>query len=275
MTNRKLFDIIGELNEEFIVDAAPKTLKLEKTSRPVFRAKWILLVAAFILLLSVAFSAYVVAAEVQEYNAAVRFFDEHDLSSEGLSRREIKAVYRDITTRSFAYEKTAEVIINSFGGSIDGFEISQDDPTPEEIEKLWEYKNRTHPYIPPKDKVVENGYKCYHIYDYSKKTDKSMCEKYVDGALKWTVEFNEMMIDGYISCDDSVLVYGSTTAFSSLGDYEWIAMIGADGELLWTKPIDHGDEIEHIVAVFFENEIIKVFSKGENEYLYASSYDVN
>ena len=35
------------------------------------------------------------------------FFNEYGLSTEGLTRGEIKEVYRDITARTFSYSKTA------------------------------------------------------------------------------------------------------------------------------------------------------------------------
>lgn len=66
------------------------------------------------------------------------------MSTEGLTRGEIKEVYRDITTKSFTYSKTAEVIRNSISSdNIGGYEIVQNNPTPEDIENLWNYKNYT------------------------------------------------------------------------------------------------------------------------------------
>ena len=69
----------------------------------------------------------------------MRFFDENGLSTEGLSREDVKAVYRDITTQCFTYDKTAEVIRRS----VPGVEISQREPTPEELEELWNSRDLT------------------------------------------------------------------------------------------------------------------------------------
>lgn len=86
--------------------------------------------------------------EAKEYKAAVQFFNDYGMSTEGLTRGEIKEVYRDITTKSFTYSKTAEVIRNSISSdNIGGYEIVQDNPTPEDIENLWNYKNYTGGFI--------------------------------------------------------------------------------------------------------------------------------
>ena len=72
------------------------------------------------------------------------FFKEYDLSTDGLSRGEIKKVYRDIKTQAFAYSKTAEVIEKSISQStVGGYDIFQDDPTSEDLENLWNYKNNS------------------------------------------------------------------------------------------------------------------------------------
>ena len=42
-----------------------------------------------------------VTAEALEYREAAVFFSENDLLMDGLTRAEIKAIYRDITTKSF------------------------------------------------------------------------------------------------------------------------------------------------------------------------------
>ena len=56
---------------------------------------------AFIILVS-AFTTYGVVTEAKEYNEATTFFSDYHLSTEGLSRREIKKVYRNITTGSLS-----------------------------------------------------------------------------------------------------------------------------------------------------------------------------
>ena len=97
-----------------------------------------------VLILSACLGAFAIAAEAKEYETAVQFFQYYDMSTEGLTRGEIKAVYRDITTKSFSYSKTAEVIQSSISpDTVGGYEIPQEDPTPEDVEALWNQKNFT------------------------------------------------------------------------------------------------------------------------------------
>jgi hypothetical protein len=98
--------------------------------------------ACVALVLCAGLGSYAYAEEAREYEAAILFFDKNGLSAEGLTRNQIKEVYRDITTKSFTYSKTAEVIRNSLSTEqIEGFEIWQEEPTPEDVENLWNYKN--------------------------------------------------------------------------------------------------------------------------------------
>ena len=60
---------------------------------------WLRWAAAACLVLAVGLAGVAYAAEAREYGAAVQFFDENGLSMEGLSREDVKAVYRDITTQ--------------------------------------------------------------------------------------------------------------------------------------------------------------------------------
>ena len=99
---------------------------------PIF--KWAAAAACLILAVSAGIAGFAVAAEAREYAAAVEFFEENGLSTEGLSRAEIKEVYRDITTRSFTNGKTAEVIKKTVPGS----EIALTDPTPRELAAEWD-----------------------------------------------------------------------------------------------------------------------------------------
>lgn len=58
------------------------------------------------------FGAVSLAGEVREYNVAASYFAEHGFSTEGLSRRDIKDVYKDIVNGTFTHPKT-ESVLNS------------------------------------------------------------------------------------------------------------------------------------------------------------------
>ena len=128
-------DVLARIEKQTLEKSGLATPKAKKR----FVKRALLLAATFALLLAVALGAVACAAEQKEYRKALAFFEEHNLSTEGLTRGEIKKVYRDITLRRFTYSKTAEVIEKSvWSQHLEGVEILQNDPTPEEIEDIWE-----------------------------------------------------------------------------------------------------------------------------------------
>ena len=56
------------------------------------------------------FGALSLASSVKEYNDAVAYFSMHNLSTDGLTRTEIRDVYKDIISGSFTHPKTADVL---------------------------------------------------------------------------------------------------------------------------------------------------------------------
>ena len=245
--------------------------RMPKTKRPHPR-RILILAACLILLFTLGFGAY---AEVREYNAAIRFFDEYDLSTVGLSRGEIKAVFRDITTGSFSYSITAEVIRRSLStDEVAGYEIPQKDPTPEDIENLWNYKNGAGPFVP---KGVHYEYHSdYKLDEHLGFTvhDKSYFEKYDGDTLLWSVTFSEFWISGYEPVSDGVIVYGNTPTHSSRQtDYAWMMKIDDKGDICWKHKLDNGFGDEYIAAIL-ENEdgTYAVISRGDLKYLCLSQY---
>src|SRR5690554_6154096 len=116
-------------------DSGGRALPAKRGRRPGLRP--LVAVCTIFVLLIAGFSTYAIAADIREYNEAVTFFLENDLPMEGLSRGEIKKVFRDIRTGTFTYDKTAEVIEKSIiEGSIGGYEIFQEDPTPQDLRNL-------------------------------------------------------------------------------------------------------------------------------------------
>ena len=74
--------------------------------------RYALAVCASIMLTVAGVSVYAIAEEAREYSEAIEFFDEYCLSTDGLTRSEIKAIYKDITGKTYSYEKTVEIINN-------------------------------------------------------------------------------------------------------------------------------------------------------------------
>ena len=233
------------------------------------------LAACLLLLMGIGFGAYGCAAEVREYKDAVAFFEENDLPTEGLSRSEIKAVYRDITTQSFSYSKTAEVIKNSLKTEqVPGFAISQETPTPEAVENLWNYANGNF--------TMQHTTYVYH-WDYEEKirgefkdevVSQSRLEKHEGDTVVWTAVTTDFRIDGYREVSDGVVVYGEMDNwYGTRKSYPKLAKIDQNGNVLWTEAIDNGFEDEYIAAVLENDDgTYAVFTRGDFEYLCLSTY---
>ena len=100
-----------------------------------------MIAACFVLIISIGLGTYAYTVDAKEYSAAVQFFDEYDLPTDGLSRGEIKSVYKDINTKNFSYSKTADVIANSLTPNMMAkYEELSANPTPEELEDFWNYR---------------------------------------------------------------------------------------------------------------------------------------
>ena len=79
------------------------------------------------LLCVIGLTAHSLSVEAKEYQAAVEFFETNKLSTDGLTRTEVKEIYRDITTNKFQYKKTGEVIVKSIKNKVPGYSIELKD----------------------------------------------------------------------------------------------------------------------------------------------------
>lgn len=274
----KLLDAAKELPETNLDFDAIEQRKLTKTGNRAWRL--IASVAACLtLLITIGFGSYVCVAEAKAYKEAVQFFHEHGLSIEGLSRSEIKAVYKDITTKTFTYNKTAEVIKKSLTAQqIPGYLISQDTPTPEELEAIWNYRNGGFPILTQRG--IHYRYRSEDKYDPDRGLDihdKSILEKYDGNTLLWSVEIDDFWVNEYCVVSDGVFAYGNTppntNPNTSYTCYAWMAKIDDNGHLLWTHMLDHGFEWETIGGIL-ENEdgSYAVISWGDLNYFCLSQY---
>lgn len=213
------------------------------------------------------------AAEAREYSAAVDFFEQNGLSTEGLSRADVKAVYRDIVTESFTNDKTAQVLERA----VPGWEISQREPTPEELAALWD-RNVWRSTMP------ETGFS--YSVNYEEKLDeslgfyvldKSTVDCYQDGELLWTVEFPGFVVEDGVYTSSGTAVWGRNETWSSEQPvYASVARLDESGDLLWQRQLDHGFEREYIAAVVDNGDgTWAVVSRGDYEYLCLSQYDMD
>lgn len=278
MKNKRLLDIFGEIDDRHIAEAAPVAKK--SRNKPTW-FRWGTIAACMVLVLSVCFGSFAVVAEAKEYKAAVQFFNDYGMSTEGLTRGEIKEVYRDITTKSFTYSKTAEVIRNSISSdNIGGYEIVQDNPTPEDIENLWNYKNYTGGFIGATQTGVHYKYHSEYKEDESlglEVHDKSYLEKYDGDNLLWSVSISDFWIEDYSTVSDGVIAYGRTDTWSSTQiSHAWMAKIDLDGNLVWKHMLNNGFDDEYIASVLENADgSYAVISRGDLKYFCLSQYTVD
>ncbi|MGM9642402.1 MAG: hypothetical protein ACI3XI_04250 [Eubacteriales bacterium] len=278
MKSNRLLNIIGEIDDRHIAEAAPTARKAR--TKPVW-IKLGIVAACMVLLICTCFGAFAVVAEAEEYKAAVHFFNDYGMSPDGLTREEIKAVYRDITTKSFTYYKTAEVIRNSISvDHIGGYEIMQDDPTPEDVKNLWNYKNYTGGFIGSTQTGVH--YKIRSEYKEDETLgfaihDKSYIEKYDGDELIWSVSVSDFYINDYSIVSDGVIACGRTYTWSTnQNSYAWMSKIDSDGNLIWQKKLSNGFNYEYISAVLENIDgSYAVFSRGDFKYFCLSQYTAN
>lgn len=245
--------------------------------RPAFSgAKRLLATAAcLVLLLCLGFGTYAYAAEVKEYNDAVQFFNDYGLSTEGLSREEIKAVYKDITTESFTYSKTAEVIKNSLSSEqVGGYEIWQDEPTPEDVENIWNVKNYNGWFVP----YVPDAYlfQVEHILDEAGVVidKKYYMEKYQGDTVVWRAYLPFFMGDFY-EVADGVIAFGYETSYDSgtAKTDSWIVKLDHNGTILWINRLKNGFDREYPEGVLVNADgSYTLFSRGDLQYLCVSRY---
>lgn len=259
---QRLYDAADRLPEASLDFQAIQPAPKKKPSHRILKAIASLAIC-LVILISIGFAT----VEAMEYNDAVVFFNENGLSTDGLSRGEIKAVYRDITTKSFTYAKTAEVIANSLSTEqVGGHALLQETPTPEDIEKVWNFMNHLGDLPTPTGVRYEKRY----AYKEDMSLDKSYLEKYDGDTLLWSAYVSESWIYGYRVLSDGIIVYGNTPTWAA-----WMTKIDSDGKLLWTHTLSNGFDHEDIVEIFENPDggySVISHGNGEGNYFCFSRY---
>lgn len=284
MNTNDLFRAFEDIDDD-ILERSEATVS--RRVSPAFR-KWIALAACMVLVISLAGTAIVVDA--MEYNAAVEFFEDYGLSMDGLSRSDVKAIFKDITTAHFTYDKTAHVICEA----VPGVEISQKEPTPEKLSKIWAQTN-----IALLSNNSGTGIRFNTVSDFRYEEHvgdveyKKVLECYHDRVLLWSLDLPEGL-----ECDRAITFCGTVlwgytdgflresmeeeTDFSTEPHYASIALVDGNGRLLWQRDLDHGFRHENIDAVLDNKDgtFAVISSGGESadgtyNYLCLSQFDAS
>ncbi len=248
--------------------------KPKKSTIRRIRNKWIVVsTICLVVIISIVYGLAMYTKD-KEDGAAISFLIDYSLTTEELSGVEIKSIYRDITTNSFSYGKTAEVIHKS----VAGYEIFQENPTPEDLQNYRNNREKLY-------KHHSNTEGVFYQFDYVNKyddeikldvLDKTVITKYVEGKVVWSVDLPNMVDQGYFENNDYIIVYGSTPSWSSeITTYGRIAMISKDGELIWDKTTSNDFKHEYVYSVVYSENSLAVFSLGDINYLCFTEFDRN
>ncbi len=271
MNKQDILDCMNYVDADLIeaADLLPRKKQPPRTIR-----RWIAAAACLVLVIGSCFGIHVYAAEQREYKAAVSFFEANGLSTEGLTRGEIKAVYRDITTEQFTYSKTAEVLQNSLQAQIPGYEILHKEPTPEEIESLWTYQNGYRHFAIPAHGDYDIEYVAFTDPDTgASHLKKSVVSRYENGECLWSTDIHTFTAQQYRETSHGLLVWGFTHSDTGMDYQAAIAQLDPDGKILWLQILNNGFEDEYIGAIAENPDgSIAVFSRGDLQYLCISQY---
>lgn len=212
--------------------------------------------ACIALLLSAGFGVYAYAAANREYKNALTFFYENELSTEGLTKSEIKEVYRDFYSHSFANDLTTDVLLNSRPDMVRGYEIMGDssewDTTLPDT-SLSEYKTPVYYEFERVYTDIEGTYNP-QTNAYRQQFEESIFRKYHNGEKVWEISFEDIQIYDYYGdpVDDSkpVLVYGTgLSAPDSRDEIVTLIALDTDGTILWETVQNNTPGSDHIDAV--------------------------
>ncbi|MBP5167397.1 MAG: hypothetical protein ILP09_09095, partial [Oscillospiraceae bacterium] len=158
---------------------------------------------------------------------------------------------------------------------VPGWEIQQDEPTPEELAALWDKNVRM-------NSISEKGISCRidwrYVHDPQKGfdvLDKSVLECYRDGEMLWSAEFKDFYIEGYAFAENATAVWGwNETRYSADTVYGWIALTDSGGTVTWQRRLEHGFKHEYVASVLSDGDgTWAVISRGDVRYLCLSRYD--
>lgn len=249
----------------------------KKNTRKIYFPKIAFVSIVLIMFISIiGLSTYAIKVEVKEYQNAVDFFEANELSLDGLTRYEIKEIYKDITTNKFEYKKTGEVIVESIKSKVPGYSIEIDNVSSSELTSVWELwdklrKQEANPitgvYYDYDSYIVEND---NHTLDCT----KYIFTKYEDGKECWNLDIY-YTIDGYIEKDNYLLVYGDQLHYYSTeyAKKTYITKVSTEGEIIWEKEFDDSNRF---YKIFVNNDdSITAFTNKTYQTTYLKIYNLN
>lgn len=229
-----------------------------------------MLISSICIAVVFALTGCAVAVEMNEYSQAVEFFNEYKISTEGYTRSEIKAVYKDITRHTYSNSKTLE-LLNEI--SIEMFQNTLDFIDPSDYDKLLNdyYLQNS------KNEIIENfGDTLYldkrvDILDQFGGIIHSSVPEKQEKIIKQNGDETEwvyLLPEKYSSCElllkfDGGIVVGGRVKhpeFVSGYDYAGVFVLNDNGELIFEHHIEENNS-RYLLAEMSEDKIV-LFGKS-------------
>ena len=256
-----LKDIEIPIPDEISSDKLCKNILRKSAEKPRKNHKKIFLLAACFAMLTAAITGGFVIADAVEYNNALKYCNENNIPIEGLSREDIKNVYRNITVDRYAYSVENDTVKRDIvRNSVSGYNISirnsndnnirYDDSDIKDIYVLSEWKNaEIDDYSWDSNQTLQTDEKQdgsrYSYIDIKSTTIKKM----QNDTECWSTTFRDgFRIERKLNLTDgNILVYGNTgyafneklpLTYSYNGKtlYSYIVLINDEnGEVIWKK----------------------------------------
>lgn len=258
----------------------------KKNAKKIYFPKLAFVSIIFIIFISIiVLGTYAIKAEAKEYQNAVEFFEANELSLDGLTRYEIKEIYKDITTNKFEYEKTGEVIVESIKNKVPGYSIEKDNVSSIEITSVWELWEKIRDLEENPIPKVHYDYNPYNIINANQSIDctKYILTKYEDEKVCWNLDIY-YSIDGYIEKDDYLLVYGDQLHYYSTeyAKKTYITKVSTDGVIIWQQEfndsnrfyeifINNDDSITAFINKTYKLTYLKIYNLDSNGVIIDSS----
>lgn len=263
---------LGNMDDDLIIESEITGKKRSK--------KWIkaagIVAACLVLAVTVSMTGFSIA-DALEYQTALSFFEENGLSTDGLSRSDVKAVYYDIITKSFTYGKTADVLKKST--YVSGLELELPDESLSDVSSEASEKDYNSWDTDESGIILQADNQDIFNDEGAKVSQKSIVSCYKNDELLWTKEIPDthILIDSYLYTDNGLVFYGMNIVWSSIYDNTtkfYIGFIDNEGAFEWGIVPDHGFQYENISSVLDNGDgTIAVISEGDNNSLCLSLYD--
>lgn len=189
------------------------------------------------------FGVFAIAAEAVEYREAVTFFTENKLSTEGLTRSEIKAVYHDINMKTFSYAKTAEVL-NTLSVELHETDLGFLDK--DSLAAFWASLESGHHNNPnSNNKHTEIWYEISYENIDNVGPLCPIVECYEGENLIWNKSLKVFSSVRSILAGDNIVLYGSRDQVSALTGWAYAIMLDKNGNVIWEHTsVDEGSSFD-------------------------------